>query len=59
MSSLQELIALLQKISRTTDKVQVQVNYNGVDFNWKVPIVNMKESEYLPRHKKECRDHEG
>jgi hypothetical protein len=39
--------------------VQVQVNYNGVDFNWKVPIVNMKESEYLPRHKKECRDHEG
>jgi hypothetical protein len=60
MPSLRELTALLKKISETTDKVQIQqIDYNGEEFFWKVPIVNMKASEYIPRNSKERKDYEG
>lgn len=56
MSKVKELIELLEKISRTTDKMRIEIDYDGKEFFWKVPIANLKAHEFCPRNNKKRPD---
>lgn len=56
MPSIKELTELLEKISRTTDKMRIEIDYDGKDFFWKVPIANLKAREFCPRNSKKRPD---
>jgi hypothetical protein len=40
-----ELAAMLKKISKTTCRVHIDVDYNGREFFWKIPLHNPTASE--------------
>jgi hypothetical protein len=49
MPNLGLLIELLEKISCTTAHVRIEVDYDGKEFHWKVPLNNVTASEWTPR----------
>lgn len=48
-----ELSMLLKKISRTTAHVHIDVDYNGREFFWKIPLQNPTAGEFSPRDLRE------
>jgi hypothetical protein len=50
--NLSELIILLKKISTTTVKQHIELDYNGREWHWKMPLSNITASEYLARERK-------
>ena len=49
MASLDRLKELLEKISKTSVPVRVEINYDGRTFKWRVPINNISAEEYVAR----------
>jgi hypothetical protein len=43
-----DLIELLKKISKSTDKVHLEVNYDGREMKWEVTRRNLTASEWVP-----------
>ncbi len=48
MPNPQELIKLITKISQTTEKVQIEANYDGREWTWKVKQSNVTASQWSP-----------
>jgi hypothetical protein len=46
----QEIEELLMKISQTSNKVQIEVNYDGREFKWKLTQSNVTASSWTPSH---------
>jgi hypothetical protein len=57
MADIIKLQNLLEKISKTTDRVHIEVNYNGKEFFWRILIPDITADEYVPKNsKKESHD---
>lgn len=56
MPSVEVLIELLRKISKSVDHVHVDVDYDGKTFEWKLPQKNLTPSEWIPRQLKTKND---
>jgi hypothetical protein len=52
MPCVTDLIELLKKISMSTDKVHIDVDYDGEKFKWEVPLRNLTASRWSPLHEK-------
>ncbi len=48
---LEELSSLLRKISKTTIHIHIDVDYDGREFRWKVPVKNMTAADWQPKGK--------
>jgi hypothetical protein len=57
MPCISDLLELLKKIGRSTDKVHLEADYDGREFKWKVTRANITASDWSPRHPR--RDEEG
>lgn len=40
---------ILEKISRSKDRVHIDVDYDGRQFTWRVSQSNLTASEWIPR----------
>ncbi len=49
MPHVEVLTELLEKISRSTAHVRIEVDYDGREFHWKLPQQNITASEWCPR----------
>jgi len=52
MPAVETLIELLRKISKSTDHVRVEVDYDGREFHWKLPQKDLTASEWTPKDNK-------
>jgi hypothetical protein len=58
MTDIIKLQNLLEKISKTTDRVHIEVNYNGKEFFWRILIPDITADEYVPKNsKRDEREH--
>lgn len=48
-AGLKELSQLLRRISKTTEHVHIDVDYDGREFRWKVPVKNMTAVDWKPK----------
>ena len=46
------LIELLRKISTSTDHVQIEANYDGREWKWKLYQPNVTACEWTPREER-------
>jgi len=51
MPKLHDLIMLLRKISETDEKTRVEIDFDGKEFRWKVPVSNMTAEQFVPKKK--------
>jgi hypothetical protein len=49
MASVETLTELLRKISKSTDHVKVEANYDGREWHWKTTEINVTASEWTPK----------
>jgi hypothetical protein len=47
--NVERLKRLLDKISKTTARVHIDVDYDGREFHWKIPQSNMTAEEWTSR----------
>jgi hypothetical protein len=52
MPRIEELKRLLDRIAQTTSHYRIEIDYNGVDFKWKVPQHNVTAEELIVRNLK-------
>jgi len=52
MPALCDLIQLLKKITASMDHVQVEANYDGREWKWKLYQPNVTASEWTPREER-------
>jgi len=52
MPGVETLIELLRKISKSTDHVKIEGNYDGREWTWKVNESNVTASEWTPKGNK-------
>ncbi len=55
MPQLPLLVELLKKISQTKDRVHIELDYNGREFNWKLVQNNITAAQWTPGS---AREHE-
>lgn len=50
MTKVEELKRLLDKVARTSDCFRIEIDYNGQDFKWKIPLHNVTAEELIVRN---------